>query len=450
MLSKRVLVLNVAGLAPHHLDAAPNLRALARRGAFAPMRPSFPAVTCTVQATLTTGRPPREHGIVGNGWCDRTTWQVAFWEQPASLVQAPRVWDLLKVANPQATTAVLFWQQSMYANADIVLTPRPLHLEGKMVQWCYSKPVGYYEELARDIGPFKLQTYWGPVTSIGSSRWIASATIETLRRHRPTLTLVYLPHLDYAAQKFGPDSSQSQQGLTEVDSLIGEITSAADVNTAIIICSEYSLQPVNGALFPNLALRRAGLFRYREIGGYEYPDFEMSRAFAVVDHQVAHIYVKDGFIAEARKVLENLPAVQALLDRDEQKKLQIDHQRSGELVALSAHDKWFAYYWWEDVAKAPPFSTHVDIHRKPGYDPCDLFFDWTKLQWPPAISRKPEKIRSSHGLPLEYGGQPAVCLLAGAGVESAKLPAMISDQQITPTILKLLGVDTKCPAPPLL
>ena len=174
MTAKRVLLLNVAGLAPAHVEQAPNLRALAKRGAVAPMRPSFPAVTCTGQATLNTGHSPREHGIVANGWCDRDSWNVAFWEQSASLVQAPRVWDLLKAAKPDATTAVIFWQQTMYANADIILTPRPLHLEGKFVQWVYSKPVGYYEELARDIGDFKLQHYWGPVAGLGSSRWIAS------------------------------------------------------------------------------------------------------------------------------------------------------------------------------------------------------------------------------------------------------------------------------------
>lgn len=452
MSGKRVLFLNVAGLAPEHLDAAPNLAALKKRGVAMPMRASFPAVTCTVQATLTTGRLPREHGIVANGWCERQSWSVAFWEQPASLVQSPRVWDLIKAARSGATSAVLYWQQSMFACSDVILTPRPLHLENQFVPWVYSQPVGYYEELADKLGDFKLQQYWGPVAGLGSSRWIASAAIQTLRRHKPTLTMVYLPHLDYDAQRYGPESAQSLQDLAEVDGLIGEIVAEADNDTAILVCSEYALQPVRGAVLPNLELRRAGLFRWREIGGWEFPDFEMSRAFAVVDHQVAHIYCKPEATGETREVLEKLEGVQAVLGRDQQKSLAIDHPRSGELVALAAPDRWFAYYWWEDLAKAPPFSTHIDIHRKPGYDPCELFVDWgatlAKFQWPPAVGRDPLRIRGSHGLPVEYGGRHAVCLLAGAGSETVKLAAEVRDVQITPTILKLLGVEPNLPAAP--
>ena len=361
-MKQRLVILNVVGLAPRHFERPeliPNLAALARRGVMRPMRPSFPAVTSSVQATLLTGQQPSVHGIVGNGWFDRENFDVKFWNQPAALVQAPRLWDLL----PGRKTAVLFWQNSMFINADIVVTPRPLHTDDGLVQWCYSKPAGYYEKLQAEIGGFKLHNYWGPVAGLGSSRWIAAAARLTWQRERPDLMLVYLPHLDYSSQKLGPDQPQA---LREVDGVVGELL--AELGEAgVMVCSEYSLTPVTGALFPNRQLRAAGLLRVREIAGKEYLDFELSEAFAVVDHQIAHIYCKPGRIDAARQAL---PGVEFT---------SIAHSRAGELIAVAPADKWFAYYWWEDLGKAPGFAFTVDIHRKPGYDPCELWFDYRRM-----------------------------------------------------------------------
>ena len=245
-MSRRLVILNVVGLAPRHFERPeliPNLAALAKRGMMRPLKPSFPAVTCSVQATLLTGQPPSVHGIVGNGYFDRENFAVKFWEQPAAMVQAPRLWDQL----PGRKTAVLFWQNSMYINADIVVTPRPLHAESGLVQWCYSKPVGYYEKLQSEIGNFKLQDYWGPVAGIGSSRWIAKAAQWTWLNEQPDLMLVYLPHLDYSGQKFGPDQPAA---LRAVDAVVGKLLATVG-DAGVVVCSEYSLMPVTGALFPN-------------------------------------------------------------------------------------------------------------------------------------------------------------------------------------------------------
>lgn len=378
-MSKPVVILNVVGLAPQHQRAMTSLAKFTWR----PMLPSFPAVTCSVQTTLLTGTKPEDHGIVGNGWFDRDTREVKFWEQSDSLVQQPRIWDML----PKLKTAVLFWQHSMFINAEVVVTPRPIHSHHKLIQWCYSKPPGYYEDLKSEISGFKLQSYWGPLAGIASSRWIARAAQATWRRHKPNLMLVYLPHLDYASQKFGPDQPQA---LQEIDAVVGELLAEFGKEASVIVCSEYSLSPVNGALYPNRALRQAGLLRVREIAGREYLDFELSDAFAVVDHQIAHIYCKPDAIEAARAALERVGAASVP---------RLAHPRAGELVAVAPRDKWFAYYWWSDWNKAPDFAHSVDIHRKPGYDPCELWFDWprTLRSLHPATATKPELVRGSHG-----------------------------------------------------
>jgi predicted AlkP superfamily pyrophosphatase or phosphodiesterase len=402
----RVVVLNVVGLSPQHFErpeSIPNLAALAKRGRLLPMRPSFPALTCSVQATLLSGKSPSEHGIVANGYFDRETCEVKFWEQPAALVQRPRLWDLLKAARPELKTAVLFWQNSMFANSDIVITPRPLHLDSGLVQWCYSKPAGYYEEIAREIGDFKLQHYWGPVAGLASSQWIARAAQWTWRKHKPNLLLVYLPHLDYASQKFGPDALETETALREIDAVVGDLFK---LDATMIVCSEYSLTSVNGALYPNRLLRDAGLLRVREIAGKEYLDFELSDAFAMVDHQIAHIFCKPNAIAAAKQALEGEASPEPrlagrfALRSTAIEFTHIDHPRSGELVVIAPRDKWFAYYWWDDWAKAPEFAFNVDIHRKPGYDPCELWFDWLRLlrtRRLPTTATRPELVKGSHG-----------------------------------------------------
>ncbi|MBM3888665.1 MAG: alkaline phosphatase family protein [Verrucomicrobia bacterium] len=380
----KVLLINIAALAPSHLARCPALSRLAQEGWSAPMKPVFPAVTCTAQATLTTGKPPAEHGIIANGLFDRDTLTVGFWEQPAKLVQAPRIWDLLKQRKPDATCAVLFWQHTLYANADVIVTPRPIHLEDGMIQWCYSKPAGYYEELCRKFSPFKLHNYWGPLAGIGSSRWIAAAAVETLRVKQPSLTLVYLPHLDYAAQKHGPQSAQALRGLQQVDDLVEQLVAAAGSDTTVFVVSEYSMTPVTGAILPNQLLRRAGLLAVREIKGQEFLDIERSDAWAMADHQVAHVYCKPGAIEPARAALAGVPGVEFRAP---------EHARSGELVALAPRDKWFAYYWWLDDKKAPSFARRIDIHRKPGYDPCELWFNWPL----PRVPLRPGLVKGSHG-----------------------------------------------------
>jgi predicted AlkP superfamily pyrophosphatase or phosphodiesterase len=398
------IMLDVVGLEVKHLDSGllPNIAKISENGEAAKLEPTFPAVTSTVQASILSGKYPREHGIISNGLYDRSTYNVSFWEQSSSLVQTQRVWDTVKQEKNSKKTAVLFWQNTMYANSDIVVTPRPIHLDDKMVMWCYSKPVGYYEKLKEKFGEFNLASYWGPFASPKSSEWIANAAEYTLESERPNFLFVYIPHADYSAQRFGKTTVQVRDDLKKADEIVGRLVQkVSDLGirdeTQFIIISEYAFNDVKAAVPLNLVLRDAGLLSIRTIHEKEYLDFEYSKAFAMVDHQVAHVYIKNGYERETRKALENTEGVEKILDSSGKKDLAIDHERSGELIAVSARDRWFSYYWWYDENRAPDFAGKVDIHRKPGYDPVELFID----QKTKSIPLDARLVKGSHGRPSD-------------------------------------------------
>lgn len=421
------IVLDVVGLEVKHLDSGllPNIAKISENGEAAKLEPTFPAVTSTVQASILSGKYPREHGIISNGLYDRSTYNVSFWEQSSSLVQTQRVWDTVKQEKNSKKTAVLFWQNTMYANSDIVVTPRPIHLDDKMVMWCYSKPVGYYEKLKEKFGEFNLASYWGPFASPKSSEWIANAAEYTLESERPNFLFVYIPHADYSAQRFGKTAVQVRDDLKKADEIVGRLVQkVSDLGirdeTQFIIMSEYAFNDVKAAVPLNLVLRDAGLLSIRTIHEKEYLDFEYSKAFAMVDHQVAHVYIKDGYERETRKALENTEGVERILDSNGKKELAIDHERSGELIAVSAIDRWFSYYWWYDENRAPDFAGKVDIHRKPGYDPVELFID----QKTKSIPLDARLVKGSHGRPSDLQADEGFAFYA-----SSKKHGIISESK---------------------
>jgi predicted AlkP superfamily pyrophosphatase or phosphodiesterase len=440
--AKRVILLDLVCLTAEHLQdesRAPNLAKLAREGWSAPLVPPFPAVTCTVQATLTTGALPREHGVVSNGRYERDRYEVRFWDQPTSMVKHEKIWERLRAADPEAKTALLFFQNTMFAQAEVVVTPAPLHEEHALVPWCYSKPVGYYEQLAERLGPFELASYWGPLAGVHSSEWIVQAARETIRDHQPTLTCVYLPHLDYNSQRFGPDSEQFWQDLAAMDRLVGDFLDELKRfgqldETAVVIVSEYAMRPVSRPIYLNRLLREAGLLQVREIGGREYLDPELSRAFAMVDHQMAHLYHQPGEENAVRAALWGKPGVDKIVGDFEKREYGIDHPGSGDLIVIAEADAWFPYYWWLDDDKAPPFARQVDIHRKPGYDPLELFFDPATRSIPLDASL----LLGSHGRPADRDPARPLLIVAGAGIPrqpSSEVPAAM----IPGLIMGLLG-----------
>jgi len=442
MKPKHVVVIDVIGLSLKHFENKqnmPHIASLLDDGRLFGMKPVFPAVTLTAQASLVTGVYPQGHGVVSNGFYFPENFQIAFWEQAAGLIQAEKIWERLKRKKPELKTAVLFLQNSLYASCDAVITPKPLHTEEGLVQWCYSKPVGFYEELCDKIGQFNLFHYWGPLAAIDSSRWIANAAVETMARLHPNLMFVYLPHLDYCTQKYGPGSPVIQQELQNIDQEVGRILSGiGDAGlideTIFIVLSEYNFHAVQGDVPLNRILRQNDLLSVRTIQGREYLDLEMSPAFAIVDHQIAHIHIKPGYVNAVRNILEQVDEIDLILDGKGKKQYHIDHQRTGDFIAVSAKDRWFSYYWWEDQNKAPDFAKQVDIHRKPGYDPLELFLEPGTIH----ISQDPCLIHGSHGYLSKTEDDRLPLLISGDWDGIANLKQFLNIVDIAGIIEKIL------------
>jgi len=378
---KSTLVILVVGLSPDLVGGhTPNLKRLSERGAMRALDTVTPAVTCTVQSTLVTGLPPAGHGAVANGWYFRDTAEVLLWRQSNHLVAGEKIWDAAKARDPDFTCAKMFWWYNMYATADWSATPRPMYpADGRKIPDHYAHPPELRDELNAKLGMFPLFKFWGPMADITSSQWIARATLHVMETRKPTLTLCYLPHLDYNLQRLGPDPSQPRlvKDLEEVDALCGELIDAAErEGREVIVVSEYGITPVTDAVHINRALRQAGLIQVREEMGREVFDAGASAAFALADHQIAHVYVQPTApLAQVKALIEGLDGVETVLDEDGKRAHGLDHPRSGELIAVSKADRWFSYYYWLDPARAPDFARTVDIHRKPGYDPVELFID---------------------------------------------------------------------------
>jgi predicted AlkP superfamily pyrophosphatase or phosphodiesterase len=321
---------------------------------------------------------PRDHGIVANGWYFRDLCEVWFWRQSNRLVSGEKAWETARKARPGFKTAKLFWWYNMYSSAEISLTPRPIYpADGRKLPSVYSDPARLGVELQEELGTFPLFNFWGPNADLRASQWIADATRVVFDAERPDLTLVYLPHLDYCLQKFGPNDSRIGPEVGAIDGVAGALADHARGRGAeVVVVSEYGIEEATGHVLINRALREAGLLAVQETLGWELLDAGASRAFAVADHQLAHVYVRDPEdLRKVTEILRALPGIERVLDAEGKRELGLDHPRSGELVAVAAPGFWFVYYYWLDDRKAPDFARTVDIHRKPGYDPVELFLD---------------------------------------------------------------------------
>ncbi|MBL6830116.1 MAG: alkaline phosphatase family protein [Pirellulales bacterium] len=379
-----LLVINVVGLTPSLLKHTPRLRAIGQAGSIATLGTVLPAVTCSAQATMLTGRMPCEHGIVGNGWYFRDLAEVWFWRQSNRLVgcEEEKLWNAgRRRFGDRFTVAKMFWWYNMYAEIDLAATPRPVYAaDGRKLPSIYTDPPGLKADLQGRLGQFPLFDFWGPKAGIRSSAWIADATQRVMEREQPSVTLCYLPHLDYDLQRFGPHAPEAVRACGEIDAVAGGLAEwAIERGHTVAVLSEYGITPVSDGVHLNRALRKAGLVRVQEVDlGWELLDCGACEAFAVADHQLAHVYVKNPQrIGEVKAILESTPGVAEVLDRDAQAAYGIHHERAGELVTVAAPDRWFTYYYWLDDAKMPDFARSVDIHRKPGYDPVELFVDPT-------------------------------------------------------------------------
>jgi predicted AlkP superfamily pyrophosphatase or phosphodiesterase len=419
-----LVLINAVGLTRRLLAHAPRLKQLAEMGWVRSLAEVVPAVTCTAQASILTGRPPQEHGIVGNGWLFRETGEIRFWQQSNALMQAEPIYTTARRRAIELgrtfRAAKLFWWFNQGADVEISVTPKPYYgADGNKAFGITGAPDGLCERLEASLGRFPFHTFWGPGAGLPCTRWIARSAAEVLQRERPELTLVYLPHLDYDPQRFGPSGCNLPRLVHELDEACAPVLDTARaVGSRVWVVSEYGHCDVSRPVLLNRVLRGAGLLSVRSGPFGETLDTFGGRAVAVCDHQVAHVYVR---LAADRKHVRDIvsatPGVGRVLEGVERCDLGLDHPRSGDLVVLAQEDAWFAYPYWLDDNSAPDFARTVDIHRKPGYDPCELFFDPHRW-WPKgrAIARLVQKklgfrtlfdvvpldpalVRGSHGIP---------------------------------------------------
>lgn len=416
---KKTIVINAVGLASYMIGKyTPNLQKLMVNGDSCRIQSVLPGLTCPVQATYLTGKKPGDHGIVANGWYEREYNEIWFWKQSNRLIHAEKIWETAKQTDGKFTCANMFWWYNMATTADYAVTPRPMYpADGRKIPDCYTKPAELRDMLNKNFGSFPLFNFWGPATSIDSSRWITQASKLAWHLYHPTLMLVYLPHLDYNLQRLGPHHPEISRDIQMIDELCGELIDMAFEDQArVLVLSEYAVTPVNRPIYINRAFRQAGLLNVRLELGLEQLDIANSKAFAVCDHQLAHIYINDFKIAPVvKELLASLDGVDWIVDKTESARIGLNHLRSGDLIAMAKPDAWFTYYFWLENNKAPDFARTVDIHRKPGFDPVELFFDPDILLLPLSINWKllrkklgfrqlmdviplrPELVKGSHG-----------------------------------------------------
>ncbi|MBT5020686.1 alkaline phosphatase family protein [Planctomicrobium sp.] len=428
------VLVSVPGLRSEDLQHMPNLQKIANRGSVKPLTASFPCVTCPVQANLTTGVGPDVHGVIANGFFYRDKGEVELWTAWNECIEAPQVWDLLHDADEKITSAVWFPMHSKGAGADYICTPAPIHNpDGSESLWCYTKPEQLYGELRDDLGHFPLMNFWGPIANIKSSDWIIDSAIKAAHEFKPDFFYIYVTHLDYAAQKFGPDSPEALQAVKDIDVSLGRlidgIESSEMESIHWLFASEYTISEVNDVCYPNRILRDAGYLSLQEDAGLENLVPGESRAWAMVDHQLTHVFVKN---AEDIETVANLfrehPLVEEVLVDEQRGKYKLDHPRSGEVVLVSKPEAWFAYYWWNDDAKAPKFARTVDIHRKPGYDPVEMFINMPSKTTPLDATL----VKGSHGYPGSTG-----VLVSSKTLEKDQY----TDLDVTPLVLQDFGVE---------
>lgn len=383
-----IVLINAVGLTPRFLEFAPRLKALSQWGWAANMTEVLPAVTCTAQATILTGTAPSEHGIVANGWLFRDTKEVRFWQQANGLIQAEPLYVTARRRAQERSrsfkTAKLFWWFNQGAAVDISVTPKPHYgVDGNKVFGIAGQPREVPEQLERTLGSFPFASFWGPMAGKPATDWIALSAAQVLKEHRPDLTLVYLPHLDYEPQRRGPSGCDMPRYVRELDECCAPLLDAANaVGAKVWLVSEYGHCDVKRPILINRALRAAGLLEVRQGPFGEQLDLFASRAFAVCDHQLAHVYIASSAdLPLIREQLQALAGVARVFVGEEREQIHLNHVRSGEIIVTAEPDAWFAYPFWLDDRFAPDYARAVAIHHKPGFDPCELFFD-PKLTFP--------------------------------------------------------------------
>lgn len=436
-MSKTLVFLTIPGLRQQDLSRLPALQTLFGSAAPMKLQHSFPAVTWPSQATMLTGKRPGEHGVVANGFFWRDSGKVEMWTAWNEKILAPQIWDLLHQLPSSPKSAAWFPMLSKGSGADYICMPAPIHKpDGSEELWCYTRPQEFYGELKEKLGHFPLQHFWGPLANIKSTQWIAQSVSLTAERFKPQFLYIYLPHLDYAAQKLGPDSPAALTAVDDMNTVLAQLIASMQATYGQsldwLIASEYVITPVDHVTYPNRVLREAGLLKLDEQEGREYLNPAQSDAWALVDHQFSHVFVKNRdaqTTARVKSLFAGYPGIERVLVGAERAELGIDHERAGDVVLVSTANSWQAYYWWNDDSRAPSFARSVDIHRKPGYDPVELHVDMATR----SIPLDATLIKGSHGAICQSSEQQGLMLttLADRFTQS-----VVADVDLCPTLLR--------------
>jgi predicted AlkP superfamily pyrophosphatase or phosphodiesterase len=441
-MSEYVVLLSIPGLRRADLSHMPQLDRFMQHGDRTTLVPTFPCVTWPVQANMLTGKLPSAHGVVANGFYWRDRHEVEMWTAWNEKITAPQIWDVLHRHQPHLRSAAWFPMLSKGSHADYVCMPAPIHNpDGSESLWCYTKPVELYGALRDRLGDFPLQHFWGPLANIRSTSWIVESAIEAAGQFHPNFFYIYLPHLDYAAQRHGPDSPQAMQSLTELDEVLGRLFSGVNASLPAermlwLVASEYTITPVQHVSYPNRLLRQAGWLKVFQQEDGEHLDLRGSDAWALVDHQFSHVFVQrdaERLVPRIAALFRNEPGIEEVLVGSDLARYGLDHPRSGELVLISNPESWQAYYWWLDDLQAPAFARTVDIHRKPGYDPVELHFDPVSRGIPLDASL----VRGSHGAPARRDDQRGVLLSSQKGVF---VETALADTDVADIVLRQFGI----------
>jgi predicted AlkP superfamily pyrophosphatase or phosphodiesterase len=365
-----------------------------------PMRSVMPALTATVHASMTTGAGVGTHGVVAGGIFRRQSAGVSLSERSNTLLNKKRFWHARRLPR-MLKTALVFWSNPLAGAADYVVGCHT-YVPGR--HNVPDQPAGLYAEIARAGGEFDLSMLYGPSATWRCCQWISAAARHVWATRKPDLQWVYMPGVNFECVRHGPESEQAAEALRQVDALAAQLAQDVQADgSAVVVVSNGGYVPVHRAANPNYQLRQAGLLKLAQGEGGTFIDLGASRAFAMVDHQVAHVFCQDESVrSEAAAAVAQDPAVAAVLPREDLVGPGLGRDRAGELMALAAPDAWMSFCWWGAGEDAPEVARRFDPTGKCGYDPCEL------LPAPPgssdggdgiaAIDSAPQRVRGSRGL----------------------------------------------------
>ena len=442
-ISDHVVLVSIPGLRPRDLRHMPGLRSLVAAGDQAPLVPSFPCASWPVQANLLTGQLPRRHGVIASGCYHRQQGDVELWNSSSDIVSAPMIWDTLRDHHPELISAAWFPMVAGSCRSNYVCSTQSHYLQQPDEQdACDTRPGQLYNTLRHELGSIPQADAGQTEMQFDTSAWMARSASRVAHSVQPHLFYLSFSHLLETAQQHGPDSPNTRDALAELDRALGILIDGFQSayegrNLLWLVTSEFVITPVDHVSYPNRRLREAGLLEVKNLADGEHLDLDNSLAWAFVDHQYAHVYVKDStssIIREVTRLFTREAGIDQVLCGPELADLHLDHPRSGEVVLISSPNSWQAYYWWMEDAHAPQFARQpTGSIMKPAIDPLELYAD----RRDGTIPLNTKLIQGSYGAPASTDAQRGMLLSSQRGVFTERATC---DTDIADLVLQQFGI----------